>query len=352
VFRRLTEIVVLACALSALLLGHAEAEVPPGPRLALMELNATGLRLISVDSGGGDRKVIAGGNRRSKVLPYPFSAPSWSGDGARLAFAGFALAGKDPVADIYAADGAGIVKLPTTTDGFYPVYSPDGRLLAFSRQWPRSVHGSRAGKGPEIQSFSTWLLDLESGTVRQLTPWRDGLSTFPSSFSPDGSTLAITRDQERKSGQSHSSAVALRLDGSGSTLLVDDAGGAVFSPDGTRIALITIGKRRTVESKRSKTTFSPTDLAVAAADGSGLTRLTHTRNLELQPSWDPSGQRLAYTRFSAGLTESAVLGVGDSIMEINPDGTCPTKVLSVPGSTLFGATWQPGPGREAGPIAC
>jgi len=52
------------------------------------------------------------------------------------------------------------------------------------------------------------------------------------------------------------------------------------------------------------------------------------------------------------LGEARFLFAGDSIMEINADGSCRTKVLSVPKVTLFGATWQPGPGREAGPIAC
>ncbi len=39
-------------------------------------------------------------------------------------------------------------------------------------------------------------------------------------------------------------------------------------------------------------------------------------------------------------------------MAINADGTCLTKVFSDPDLTLYGAAWQPGPGREAGPIVC
>ena len=42
----------------------------------------------------------------------------------------------------------------------------------------------------------------------------------------------------------------------------------------------------------------------------------------------------------------------EAVMEINADGSCKTKLLSVPSVTLFGAVWQPGPGREAGSIAC
>jgi len=39
-------------------------------------------------------------------------------------------------------------------------------------------------------------------------------------------------------------------------------------------------------------------------------------------------------------------------MEINANGTCRTRILSHPKVAFFGATWQPGPGREAGPIVC
>jgi hypothetical protein len=37
---------------------------------------------------------------------------------------------------------------------------------------------------------------------------------------------------------------------------------------------------------------------------------------------------------------------------INADGTCSTLLL-MSGRVLFsGPSWQPGPGREAGPISC
>jgi hypothetical protein len=39
-------------------------------------------------------------------------------------------------------------------------------------------------------------------------------------------------------------------------------------------------------------------------------------------------------------------------MQINADGTCPTKLLSSPRAKFFAPAWQPGSGREAGRIAC
>ncbi|HET7508570.1 MAG TPA: hypothetical protein VFJ53_09450 [Solirubrobacterales bacterium] len=304
---------------------------------------------MNADPAGGDRRVVIGGKFDSRLLPFPFSPPSWSADGTRVAFTGLAQAGKKARLDLYtaSADGAEITKLPGTRDATGAVFSPDGRMLAFTRERERNAQRPGRGEVTVFHSISIWLLDIGSGTVRQVTPWRNRLSAIPSSFSPDGTTLAISRDfRDRRS------AVAVRLDGSGEAVLARNAGNPAYSPDGTRLALITLGKQRSIEGEGERLTFSPTELAVAAADGSGLTRLTRTRNLELSPSWDPSGRRIAYTLLTVALGEENFLGAGDSIMEVNADGSCRTKVLSEPRVTVFGATWQPGPGREAGPIAC
>lgn len=347
VIRRLAGVVVV-CAL-LVLPALAQAEVPAGPRLTFTEAGPSGSKLISADVRGGDQRVIVGGGATSPLLPLAFSSPTWSADGARLAFSGVAQSGKKAVFDIYgaAADGTGVVKLPGTGEGLDPVLSPDGRTLAFAREKEREARRPHRGKVTVFRSTSVWLLDIDTGTVTQLTLWRNGLFALPSSFSPDGSTLAISRDRGHRS-----SAVAIRLDGSGETVLARDASEPVYSPDGTQAALVTLGKRRTIGSKGEHLTYSPTELAVAAADGSKLTELTHTRNLELLPSWDPSGQRLAYILLSPVLDEATALGFGDSIMEVNADGSCRTKVLSAPNVAFYGPTWQPGPGREAGPIAC
>lgn len=351
--RRLGGMVIVVCALMALP-ALAQAEVPWGPRLTFLEAGAFSFKLISADPSGGDQQVIVGGNLKSRFLPFPFSPPTWSSDGTRVAFTGFTSPGRKALLDVYdaAADGTGMTKLPGTRDGLDPVLSPDGRTLAFARERKREARRPHRGKVTVFRSVSIWLLDLESGAVRQLTPWRNDLFAYPSSFSSDGATLAITREQTKPRGKRRIAAVALRLDGSGSAVLVENAIDPVYSPDGTQLALTTIGTLRTIRSKGESLTYSPTDLAVSAADGSGLTKLTETRNLELRPSWDPSGQRLAYTLVSPVLGHSMLLGEGDSIMEINADGSCTTRVLSVPRVILYGAAWQPGPGREAGPIAC
>jgi len=294
--------------------------------------------------------VIVGGSQKGRVLPFPFGGPSWSGDGTHLVFTGIERSGNTSANfDLYAAaaDGSDVIRLPGTADGLSAVVSPDGGTVAFAREreWDAKKPGEHGST--EARSVSIWLLDIDRGATSQLTPWRAGLSAYPSSFSPDGSILAISRQR----GNRHA-AVAIRLDGSGETVLAPNASEPVYSPDGTRLVMTILGKRRSIGRKGETLTFSPTDLAVAATDGSGLTRLTRTRNLELDPSWDPSGQRIAYTLLTPSLGEDLFFGADNPIMEINTDGSCRTKVLSLPKVTIFGVTWQPGPGREAGPIVC
>jgi hypothetical protein len=95
------------------------------------------------------------------------------------------------------------------------------------------------------------------------------------------------------------------------------------------------------------------DLFVAASDGSGVRRLTfNPARREESPGWDPSGERLVYTQFPAKRTPEAILGLGSSIMEINPDGTCRRRLLFTYGLSYREVTWRPGPGRGLGRIQC
>ena len=57
---------------------------------------------------------------------------------------------------------------------------------------------------------------------------------------------------------------------------------------------------------------------------------------------------IAFARFRSGSSRD----FGNSIMQINADGTCLTKMLSAPGVAFYVPAWQPGAGREAGRIDC
>lgn len=241
-----------------------------------------------------------------------------------------------------AANGTELHLVRGTRGGFHPILSPDGHTLAFARE---RIHRLSGGWFCCVE-VSVWLLDLSSALERRLTPWRSELAEVPSSFSPDGSILAVSSEEPMGPLTRHT-ALAFHLNGGGkATVLDENAMDPVYSPDGAQVALVVTHR----EIEPEGIILTPTDLAVASSDGSNMRVLTHTTTLEGEPSWDPSGQRLAYTRTAP--RGQGLFGLGDSLMEINADGTCPTEVLSFPHAALVGAAWQPGPGRAAGPISC
>jgi Tol biopolymer transport system component len=244
------------------------------------------------------------------------------------------------------ADGSGLRTIHGTDGAIAPVYSPDGHTVAFTRfierESPATVGGKRHEEG--FEGASIWTVDLATGAQRQLTPWRSGLKYFASSFSPDGMTLLATREDELTY---EPQPVALKLDGSGSSRVVfNDGSEPRYSPDGSKIALT----RRIIEYGGDD--GENTDLFIVNADGTGLRRLTRTAGrAEISPSWDPSGERLAYVRLPLVRSESAPFGYSNALMQINADGTCATKVPT-PRSLFFTPAWQPGAGRGAGRIEC
>jgi Tol biopolymer transport system component len=133
-------------------------------------------------------------------------------------------------------------------------------------------------------------------------------------------------------------------------LIARHAAVGVLSPDGTRIAYLHQGRKYEERgSAGGRATGRTTDLFVRDIDGSHSLRLTHTpKRAELGPSWDPSGERLVFAQLGSA---RSLFETGE-IVQINADGSCRTKVLSLPKAILLEPVWQPGPGREAGRIEC
>jgi WD40-like Beta Propeller Repeat len=323
----------VACCLALtvpVVVSTAVAAAPGGPRLAVLKLphDRTKAEIATLGpSGGAYRRVLPASPKARRKLGM-LSIPAWSPDGTQMAFS----QGREKHwwISLAPADGGRPRPIPGTTGGLLPVFAPDGKSLAFTR-----VRREKRGRYEAYESASVWIVGLETGERRQLTQWRNGLEQYATSFSPDGSTLLVMRQDNERGGDLET--VALRFDGRTSSLLVGEGILPVYSPDGSRIALFRFHGR----SEQS-------DLYVIDADGANLRRLTHTPDRdEFFAGWDPSGERIAYSSFREFEPREAA-----SIMAINADGTCPTEVLSKPRVAFVGPVWQPGPGREAGRIEC
>jgi Tol biopolymer transport system component len=358
--RRLSILLALAALASGTAIEAQAAEPPAGPRLLVSQVGpGFSSKLFTVGPRGTDRQVLA--SRSGKQWPIFAGRGAWSPNGSRLLVAG--VTSLKPTEDgiptrlfVLPAGGGKLEPVKGTAGGLYPVFAPDGHTVAFAKD--KVVFDFSGEKLRTYESAAIWLVDLDSGKTRQLTPWRNHLRLEPSSFSPDGSVLASTRTIAERPPE----AVGIHLDGSAASVLVPGtANDPVFSPDGTRIAflrnLTPAGAKhpRNPRGGRSATRLKVlrNDLYTALLGGAEQRRLTTTPTLnESLPSWDPSGQRLAYAVNELIHSSAEVMGASSRIRAVNADGTCTTDMLDSGQVLLGGPTWQPGPGREAGPISC
>ena len=179
--RVVTSLIVLAGALvgtaaTARIARVAEVTVTEGTSMAV-SASPDG-RSLAIDLQGSIWVLPATGGRARRITD-PFNdarQPTWSPDGATIAFQGY----RDGGYDIWAirSDGTGQRKL---TSGLYddrePAWSPDGSRIAFSSD--RDPRGN----------YDIWVLDLRSGDARRVTT--EPGNEFMPTWSPDGRELAF-----------------------------------------------------------------------------------------------------------------------------------------------------------------
>jgi TolB protein len=96
--------------------------------------------------------------------------------------------------------------------------------------------------------------------------------------------------------------------------------GAVWSPDGTRLAFNSGPTDQPLES----------DVILINPDGSGRTNITNRPGFDLTPDWSPDGQRIVFARDDNGDNEIYVM---------NSDGSNPVDVSNRPNSFESGPDW-------------
>ena len=177
------------------------------------------------------------------------------------------------------------------------------------------------------------------------SPSNDALATW----SPDCSRIAFSSNRTTPSGDRFASGNqniwVMDADGTDPVKLTDRAGGARWSPDGTRIAFRRpeFGEERVPP--HGQPPLKSTDIFVINADGSGETRLTDGRGVRELTAWSPDGKRMLLNFAQPDLSwfDSVTWGVDEETLEIyvmNSDGTDMMNLSNRPGKDN-NASWSP-----------
>jgi TolB protein len=263
---------------------------------------------IHVMSPDGSGRVRLTGGRFGREDDGDFM-PAWSPDARTLAFVRtvYHRRSGDGDARIYliGADGGRARRLPVSGDLLFPAWARDGRL-ALVRSLEDETHVVVAG----LDGSGERVLYRERPEEGELTTLSEP------AWSPDGSQIVFTRTTVDKRFYFRPDLYVMGADGGNPRVLARDAAGAVWSPDGRRIAFASI-RDRNGHTCFEDECFYHSELYVMDADGTKPVRLTHNRGNDRSPSWSPDGRRIVF----ASDRNSRRYG-NSEIYSIGADGSC------------------------------
>jgi Tol biopolymer transport system component len=196
--------------------------------------------------------------------------------------------------------GGGRTRLTSEGQNGRPVWSPDGRRIAFGRY--------------DGGSDDLYVMDADGTNVARRTV---GLGVRAATWSPDGRQLAVSSE-----GLYYSDIwiISAQDDGGAPIHLATDARSPAWSPDGKKIAYIHVSGDDGYDA-----------LDVMNADGTGATSLTPPWGGRYGPTWSPDGSHIASSLCDAGLCDLIVM---------KADGSDERRLTDV-GTVSWGGAWSP-----------
>lgn len=294
-------LLILSCAVVSV------ASTRSGGRIAFASNRDGNTEIYTMKSDGTDQVRLT----NNTGLDYH---PVWSPDGRRIAYLSQNDTGFTFSIKVMNADGTNQTAVTNVNYGFcvWPwqdewsvSWAPDGRKLAFQENadiFTVNVDGSN-----RVNVTNHWAMDAEP------------------SWSADGSKIVFT-----SSRSCWRTMYSMNPDGSNVQALPSDGEfwdtAPEFSPNGTRIAFVV------------NSSMNMPVLYTANADGTnrtpfeGLGSSSHNRN---KPKWSPDGSRIAFQMWEASDSDSEIyvrnVGLGRLTQITNTDGS------------NFDPSWQPRP---------
>src|SRR3989442_4259284 len=196
--------------------------------------------------------------------------PDISPDGEKIAFS--------YLGDIWIVDRIGGIARPVTlheAHDFDPVFSPDGRWLAFSS----NRHGT----------FDVFVVPVRGGKPRRLT--FDSASDIVTGWSPDGKTILFASNRNPDFPGGFELYSVPFEGGVERRLTCGDGKEGVYSPQGDRIAYV---RGQGLWYRKGYRGSSNDDVWICTADGSNNRRLTTFNGQDTSPMWSMDGQWIYY----------------------------------------------------------
>jgi Tol biopolymer transport system component len=283
------------------------------PAEAQLVYSADG-RLYEIAADGSDRGLLT-------APPSPKGTdaePAWSPDGAQVAV----VHERNGVDDFYrsridllSSDGSNrqsVTDLQSKTWVSSPQWSPDGSGLAFTRFTRRSGRYTSSIVVRDLGAAGAEHVVIRQRLDRRLS------SVWRPEWSPDGESLLYSASWLDRHAYFRSSVYTVPADGGQPALFMGGAHSATFSPDGSRIAYVSIADRNGSTCGSDECSYNG-ELYVRDADGGSKLRLTRSKGDDMGPDWSPDGTRIAFAS-----NRNFPDGTGHELYSIEPDGSCLT----------------------------
>lgn len=321
------------------------SEQPPAAAPQSVQPKTNGLIYFQLGGGEGGASTEAirsDGSGRTTIFGTGryVSDIAWSPDGTKIAYAGivqFANQSDDGQVHfgIFVAnpDGSGAQPLTDGTNEGWPSWSPDGAQIAFSSS-RADPNVRECGSGAQSSCpTDIYVMSADGSAVTRLTD--SPAAEYASEWSPDGTSIAFVRT----AGDTNEIAV-MKPDGTGVTRLasgtIAGAGGVEhpfsWSPDGAQIAFTSVATGNWA-------------IEVVNADGTGERKIFGADGVVSEdPIWSPDGSEIAFSSTFGVYPPGCGVDsdVCSDLFVMHADGSHITR-LTREAAGVFGIAWQPLP---------